>query len=139
MADVSDIEDGLAFNPELDRRQHKRPPAPSLRPRPRAIRHPAPHAACPLEPQARPSGTQPRTPHPRWSPQAQQEHVEAAPVRVHAHAHRAHARRHELRVRVATAIDTPPSMSATISSEMTDSTLTNRSVPKARASELGGC
>jgi hypothetical protein len=121
MADVSDIEDGLAFNLELDRRQHKRPPAPSLRPRPRAIRHPAPHAASPLE------------------PQAQQEHVEAAPVRVHAHAHRAHARRHELRVRGATAIDTPPSMSATISSEMTDSTLTNRSVPKARASELGGC
>ncbi len=123
MADVSDIEDGLAFNAELDRRQHKRPPAPSLRPRPRAIRHPA----------------QPRTPHPRWSPQAQQEHVEAAPVRVHTHAHRAHARRHELRVRVATGIDTPPSMSATISSEMADSTLTNRSVPKARASELGGC
>lgn len=121
MADVSDIEDGLAFNPELDRRQHKRPPAPSLPPVPG------------------PSGTQPRTPHPRWSPQAQQEHVEAAPIRVHAHVHRAHARRHELRVRVATAIDTPPSMSATISSEMTDSTLTNRSVPKARASELGGC
>jgi hypothetical protein len=71
MADVSDIEDGLSFNPELDGRQHKRPPAPSLRPRPRAIRRPAPHAASPLEPQAQPSGTQPRTPEPRWSPEAQ--------------------------------------------------------------------
>ena len=89
-------------------RAKKRPSTPSLHPRPRAI---SPAHRTPAGARRHSSNTSRRR-RSAWT---------RTPI----------ARMHDgtsCASRVATAIDTPPSMSATMSSEITDSPLTNRSV-----------